>query len=228
MKKQLKDLPGAAKDGGYVYALAFANGFVKVGKSVNPASRVAVHAHNAGRFGIEMTDWWVSSSHDGYEDTERTLIAIAAALSGDPSQFARNTEHFTGVDFGELVKLAGQLDTNPTDGTRARPVAVQSGAGTRKPASDTSRTPAKRATAAAFSALIVGARHSLGLTQDKVVHATGISKTTLIRWEAGRAERPEPERVRALCLLLGINPVDAVIALGFLTESDVMSGLVAA
>lgn len=72
----------------------------------------------------------------------------------------------------------------------------------------------------AFAKLIRDARANSRLTQDAVVTQSGISKSTLIRWEGGRAERPEPDQVRALCKTLNIDPREAAVALGYLQRED--------
>jgi transcriptional regulator with XRE-family HTH domain len=72
----------------------------------------------------------------------------------------------------------------------------------------------------AFANLIREARRRLGLTQEQVIDGSGVSKTTLIRWEGGKAERPDPDQVRELCRFLGVDPAEAAIALGYLKRED--------
>lgn len=74
---------------------------------------------------------------------------------------------------------------------------------------------------AAFAALIREARHRAGLTQEDIFGSGVVSKSTLVRWESGRAERPDPDQVRELCQFLHIDPTEAAIALGYLTREDV-------
>jgi transcriptional regulator with XRE-family HTH domain len=71
-----------------------------------------------------------------------------------------------------------------------------------------------------FANLIRTARKKVGVSQDDLAQHVGISRSQLIRWEAGRAERPDPLLVRALCLSLGIDPREAAIALGYLTREE--------
>lgn len=73
----------------------------------------------------------------------------------------------------------------------------------------------------AFAALIRDKRLHLGLTQEDVFSTGVISKSTLVRWETGRAERPDPDQVRDLCVFLRIDPAEAAIALGYLRREDV-------
>lgn len=72
----------------------------------------------------------------------------------------------------------------------------------------------------AFSALIREGRRNLGITQDVLVERSGVSRSTILRWESGDASRPEPEQVRAVCRALGIDPRRAAVALGYLEPED--------
>lgn len=71
-----------------------------------------------------------------------------------------------------------------------------------------------------FAKLIRDARLRRSWTQDQLVADSGVSKSTIVRWENGRAERPDPDQVQAICRSLGVNPVLAAKALGYLTEAD--------
>lgn len=89
-------------------------------------------------------------------------------------------------------------------------------------------TPPPRACAAranqrgqAFASLLITARQRRGWTQDQLVKNTGISRSTIIRWESGEAARPDPDHVRAVCTALDIDQRDALVALGYLTAEEV-------
>lgn len=71
-----------------------------------------------------------------------------------------------------------------------------------------------------FADLIRDARAVRGWTQDQLVAESGVPKSTLVRWEGGRAERPDPDQVRALSRALGIDPRRAAVALGYLTQEE--------
>lgn len=73
----------------------------------------------------------------------------------------------------------------------------------------------------AFANLIREGRRAKGWTQDRLVEASGVSRSTVLRWEAGDASRPDPDQVRAVCLALGIDPRRAAVALGYLTADEV-------
>lgn len=72
----------------------------------------------------------------------------------------------------------------------------------------------------AFARLIIEGRRRKGWRQEDLVAASGVSRRTLTRWEGGNAERTDPEGVRAVCRALGIDPVDAAIALGYVDHDD--------
>lgn len=73
----------------------------------------------------------------------------------------------------------------------------------------------------AFANLIREGRRAKGWTQDRLVDESGVSRSTVLRWEAGDASRPDPDQVRAVCLALGIDPRRAAVALGYLTSDEV-------
>lgn len=73
---------------------------------------------------------------------------------------------------------------------------------------------------AAFAALIVAARRDRGWTQDDLIFRAGVSRSTLARWEAGAAERPDPDTVRSVCAALDVDLKRALLALGYLTDAD--------
>lgn len=72
-----------------------------------------------------------------------------------------------------------------------------------------------------FAALIRQARADAGLSQDALADRASINRSTVIRWESGDASRPDPDQVRRVCLVLGIDPRRAAVALGYLTKDEV-------
>ncbi|MFY1686403.1 helix-turn-helix transcriptional regulator [Plantactinospora sp. WMMB782] len=73
----------------------------------------------------------------------------------------------------------------------------------------------------AFANLIKQGRQRRGWRQEDLVAASGVSRRTLTRWEGGDAERPDLDQVRAVCIALGIRPIDAAIALGLLEADEI-------
>ena len=83
-RPEIRELPGKAEHGGYVYVLEFTSGLVKPGRTQDPRSRLGDHAKSARLFGAELADWWVSPLHDGWKGNEESLIAFASDLGGVP------------------------------------------------------------------------------------------------------------------------------------------------
>lgn len=71
-----------------------------------------------------------------------------------------------------------------------------------------------------FATLIRDARRGLGWTQEDLVEQSGISRSTLIRWEGGDVKSPDQDQVRKLCMTLGLDPREAVVALGYVTREE--------
>lgn len=72
-----------------------------------------------------------------------------------------------------------------------------------------------------FAQLLRAARKNKGWTQEDVIDESGVSRSTYLRWEAGKVERPDPEQVRAVCRTLGIDPREAAVALGYITREEI-------
>ena len=76
-------------------------------------------------------------------------------------------------------------------------------------------------TPVSFSALIRDGRRRKGISQEELVKRSGVSRSTVSRWERGLADNPEPEQVRAVCRVLGVDPRAAAVALGYLTWDEI-------
>lgn len=228
MKFSPRDCPPATTDGtsGYVYVLAFSNGTVKVGKTSTPGTRITVHVYNSSRFGIELTGWWLTPAHRGFEFTERAVIALAQALAPTGRSTDKTHEYFVGVDFNQLIEVCKELElgdgTGPfTDSVRTRGSARQHLNATRLIRHGALPSPpSSGGSMACFGRMLADARAFHGLSQDEVATQTGVSRPTLTRWENGKADRPGAAHVRTLCVFLGISPIEAVIALGYVTEDE--------
>lgn len=72
-----------------------------------------------------------------------------------------------------------------------------------------------------FGNLIARGRKAKHWSQEDLERASGVSRSTLSRWEGGHAGRPEPAHVRKVCAALGLDPRRAAVALGYLTEEEV-------
>jgi len=78
--------------------------------------------------------------------------------------------------------------------------------------------------AESFADLIGNARRAKGWSQEDLEQESGVSRSTISRWERGLADRPEPQHVRSVCTALGIDPRRAAVALGYLTEEEISPG----
>ena len=67
------------------------------------------------------------------------------------------------------------------------------------------------------------AREKSGLTKMDVVRRAGIAHSYLGRMEAGQVPTPSPHILRKLAGPLGVDYVDLIRAVGYLTEEDVWS-----
>lgn len=104
---RLDDLPQhrrtrSAVPGGYVYAVEFSTGIIKVGRTNRPRVRVADHLRDAQKFGGSIEQLWLSVEHVNYIDNERSLIQnLGRAHSG--------YEYYSGLDFNAVVEQAEAL-----------------------------------------------------------------------------------------------------------------------
>ena len=111
---------------GHVYALAFGNGDVKVGRTRNVKRRLARHRYNARKSGLTITSVWVSPLHLERDLNEETLKKLAAKFGGTPL----SPEYFNGTDYATLVSTATTLPFTPAPAriTEARMYAIRSAA----------------------------------------------------------------------------------------------------
>lgn len=95
---------------GYVYVIEFSNGTIKVGKASNLRRRMIQHRSYGERFGLNITRYWGSPLHRGYECTEASLIKKACELG----TVQGGREYFTGASFDSLVTFCRGLNLTPS------------------------------------------------------------------------------------------------------------------
>ena len=100
---------------GYVYVIAFSNGTVKVGKTQNTVQRLYAHKSDARKFGLTITDEWVSPLHAEWHSNELKLKYIAASLAGVPM----GREYFSNVGFASVAGRAAGLTFTPPPANEA-------------------------------------------------------------------------------------------------------------
>lgn len=92
---------------GYVYVLLFMNGVVKVGRTVNPTTRIDSHRHTGDAHGNPLTNYWVSKKLVNMEEAEHRLIAYCE----DRGTSVAGKEWFRAVPYMELVDFAIGMST---------------------------------------------------------------------------------------------------------------------
>lgn len=90
---------------GYLYAIEFSSGAVKVGRAGNPFARLKTYGFHAVVGGYRIDRIWVSDRFDHPHAAERVLITFA------DQQGARNVgnEYFFGLSFDAIVRRGRQL-----------------------------------------------------------------------------------------------------------------------
>lgn len=89
---------------GYVYVLRFTSGAVKIGHTQNPRQRAHAHRVDAARYGLAITDAWLSPDHTNYRDTERALVAELPKLG------RLLAVEYVAAPFADVVAAAERLD----------------------------------------------------------------------------------------------------------------------
>lgn len=72
-----------------------------------------------------------------------------------------------------------------------------------------------------FGALLRQHRDARGLRQEDVANESGVSLSTINRWERGIVRNPVPTEIKAVCRVVRLRPIAAWIALGALDPEDV-------
>ncbi|MGV9869641.1 hypothetical protein [Rhodococcus koreensis] len=103
---------------GYLYAIEFDNGWLKLGCTRQPMARLVIHARNYYRFhgGMRVTRMWVSIPHLSPKRSERRLSSLAARC-GAVNNFPRRetgekhgeSEMYFGLNFDDFTKMADEL-----------------------------------------------------------------------------------------------------------------------
>ncbi len=91
-----------------LYVVEFSTHVVKVGRSANPTARIEAHRRAAAKFGVSITQTWVSEPHPDSTPREAALIAFARLRYPQSG----GDEYFEAADFDAVVEFAQQ----PFDG----------------------------------------------------------------------------------------------------------------
>lgn len=71
-----------------------------------------------------------------------------------------------------------------------------------------------------FAALLRTHRTAAELRQEDVADRSGVSLSTISRWERGQVENPKPTELRAVCRVVKLRTVAACEALGYLDPAE--------
>lgn len=162
-----------------LYVCLFSNGHIKVGRSINPESRIASHAERVACMGVELIDW---STYDAEEAERRELILIdlCAAFPG-ATRF--KSEWFSGLEFGtvcEWARITSSRELSPQDSPDS-----------------------------AFGRRLREARCAAGLTQSDLGEGLAtdggdLLKAAISAWELGRCS-PNVQQLTLICRRLNVS-----------------------
>lgn len=85
-----------------LYVCLFSNGHIKVGRSIDPKSRIASHADRVACMGVSLTQSYITECPDACEQRERNLIEQCAKHATE--RFA--SEWFSGLYFDQVTLWA--------------------------------------------------------------------------------------------------------------------------
>lgn len=101
-------LPGPSRVGQYIYVVQFNSGIVKVGRTMNPATRLKSHATGGRPHGISVSAQWLSQPHLRAKRNEHLLIAFCK----DRYQSVNDGEFFVDAEPSEIVAYAERLNVS--------------------------------------------------------------------------------------------------------------------
>ncbi|GGT10527.1 hypothetical protein GCM10010156_78290 [Planobispora rosea] len=98
--------------GGFIYAIAFDSGILKVGQGIDALRRIGNHRRNAAFHGVGVVNEWVSPPHVEYAANERKLIEFCSTRGIREGN--GRSEHFTSLDFATVTAFAQSLPMTPS------------------------------------------------------------------------------------------------------------------
>lgn len=103
-RKMAFKLPRQPKGEGYLYVVEFSTGYVKVGYTEDPKTRLGNHRNEAAAFGVHVTNYWISVPHSNFQANERRLINQCEKVSPRTRK-----EYFHTVGYARAVEFASSL-----------------------------------------------------------------------------------------------------------------------
>lgn len=86
-----------------LYVCLFSNGHIKVGRSIDPISRIAQHADRVSCFGVTLADHFIVECPTVLFGEARLIDRCVEAC-----ETRHNNEWFAGLDFGEVCEWAAE------------------------------------------------------------------------------------------------------------------------
>jgi hypothetical protein len=99
----------------YIYVCQFSNGHTKVGRSIDPASRIATHASRVACLGVSLVDHCAVVCAISAEESEAALIDFCQKHA----ETRNANEWFSGLDYQSVLRAA--LEIANSDGRAAAP-----------------------------------------------------------------------------------------------------------
>jgi DNA-binding XRE family transcriptional regulator len=136
-----------------LYVCLFSNGHIKVGRSIEPGSRIAAHADRVACLGVELSDKLIVECVG--QAGPRELLLIRRCTEAAESRY--QNEWFTGLDFLSVCEWAGQAarlelsDPDPYENT--------------------------------FGHRLTAARRANSLTQREIAGWFDLTKAAVSKWE---------------------------------------------
>lgn len=163
----------------FLYVCLFSSGHIKVGRSIDPKSRIAAHADRVACAGIELSDSFVTECTGPAAPREAALIQRCAESASRRFQH----EWFDGLEFVAVTQWAEQSARTMFDPTTLDPNG--------------------------FGRRLRAARAAAGLTQTQVGQGMGIdgedlNKAAISNWETER-NGPSVKQLRLLCERLNVS-----------------------
>ena len=93
----------------YLYVCHFSNGHIKVGRSIDPKSRIAVHAERVACLGVELIEHHLAECVGHSSPAETELIGKCA----NEAVKQNKNEWFIGLDFLVVCEWANEIAAKP-------------------------------------------------------------------------------------------------------------------
>ncbi len=106
--QDLGKVPGRAPRGGYLYAVRYHEGPIKIGRTVDPRRRVGQHSTRGAAFGYHPAEGCLSPAHANYQSNERALIVYAKE-----NGISEVGEFFRGLSIIGIAEFMASLTYDP-------------------------------------------------------------------------------------------------------------------